>query len=141
MVYVIDFATPGEYTAYFRVAFTAHEFDRAVAGPGGNDSFFYENGDVGPSASFRLVNSIEGIGSEHWKWFKQSSRDIRVRSAGSSTWKIIGREDGMMIDRIVLSARDDLREVQLDDLSNSQVKKQMEAGEDEDGAEREDVPD
>jgi len=129
LAYSINFPAVGAYTAYFRLAYTTDNFEHAGDHHANNDSLYYENGNVGSQSSFHMLDKPNrvgggpGISNVEWRWFKGSAGDLVVQSTESRTWMIYGREDGMMIDRVVLSRQNDLGAAQLDELANSPLGK------------------
>ncbi|MBT8036723.1 MAG: PEP-CTERM sorting domain-containing protein [Verrucomicrobiae bacterium] len=123
ITYNIDFTKTGNYDAWFRAAYTTQDYENFNDTAVNNDSFYYEDGTIGDAPSWREMNGISGLSDTVWLWFKGTTTVV-VGSAGTTDWLISNREDGFIIDRLVLIHEDDVNPVNdafLDGLSNSAV--------------------
>ncbi len=101
MTYDIDFTKSGSYSFWFRAAFTTQNYEDARDGAPNNDSFFYESGTIGDaSLEWTTMNSLSNLSDTSWTWYSGGATVDAV--AGTISWHLSNREDGMIIDRIVL---------------------------------------
>jgi hypothetical protein len=124
IAFSINFAKTGNYTLYYRDAYTTQDFEDPRDDAANNDSFYYEDGALGGAWTFEEENSIPGISASSWDWANGPSDDITVSSAGTQMWVVGNREDGFMLDRFVLVHEDETATVDdafLDGLANTQL--------------------
>jgi hypothetical protein len=101
----ITFSNPGAYTPWFRAAYTMQDFEDSGDADGSNDSFYYDAGDVSDtSRSWEEMNGLLVV-TDQWKWF-QGGADVSIGSAGQVTWVLSSREDGLLLDGMVLIHED-----------------------------------
>jgi hypothetical protein len=117
----IDFTKTGNYNTWFRVAYTTQDYEDSRDSGANNDSFHYESGSIDDmTLSWTTMNSIP-ISISAWAWVNGSSI-ASVGTAGASSWLVSNREDGLVLDRIVLVHSDETATVSaafLDGLSNN----------------------
>jgi hypothetical protein len=124
LTYNIDFTKSGSYSFWFRAAFTGQGYEDTRTNAPNNDSFYYESGTIDDATlEWTTLNSLSVLSDTSWKWYNGGA-NIDVSAAGASSWLISNREDGMILDRIVLVHPDYTGTVDaamLDGLANNPV--------------------
>lgn len=120
LAYEIDLLNDGGYTAYFRYAYTTQNYEGADDRANQNDSWYYQSGSDG--ASWTRMNGV-GPSLTAWKW-RAGGDDVTFSATGTVDWLVSSREDGAILDRIVLISEDNtntISDTYLDSLDNSTV--------------------
>lgn len=116
----LSLITTGNYTGWFRIAYTDQDYEQSSDASNVNDSFFYQNGT--DAQDWRRDDNSPKL--DAWQWVKGDGGDddINFASTGPRTWQISSREDGLIMDRIVLISEnnnDNVDAAYLDGLANS----------------------
>jgi hypothetical protein len=122
--YAIDFTKTGTYSVWYRVAFSSQGYEDARGDSGNNDSFYYEKDTIADATmTWQEINGIGGLSTSGWTWGTNAAT-LNVSSTGSQDWIVTNREDGLILDRLVLVHADHSGTVDaafLDNLANSPV--------------------
>ncbi|HTI70557.1 MAG TPA: Ig-like domain-containing protein, partial [Candidatus Limnocylindria bacterium] len=128
VVYQIKFATPGTYTVYYRWRADKNRTDQDV---NGGNSFRLPNdfGDLSADTANYVTasvnNQIQVPAANSYNVFKDAKQytvtQEQVNAGTPLILKVGTREQGMLIDRLVLSTNDGLNESDFNALANSPI--------------------
>jgi hypothetical protein len=118
----VEFAEAGDYNLYLRLYIPGPDANNPDPNAGNaNDSFFVPD-TLGTPGGFELVNSLApDTPDDTYFWLNLTTEPnsnydaplYNVASAGTTTFTLGSREDGLRIDAVVFSTEDNLSEAQL----------------------------
>jgi hypothetical protein len=118
LTYALELTNAGNYTVWFRVGYTTQDYEQTSDAANVNDSWYYQSGADGSAWTEDNTNSVK---LDEWTWL-EGPAGVSFSSTGPNTWVISSREDGVILDRVVLISEDNTDAVDgayLDGLPNS----------------------
>jgi hypothetical protein len=118
LTYTIVLSNHGAYTPWFRAAYTTQDYELSTDPANVNDSWYFQSGLDGVNWTEDNGNPVSAT---EWKWFNGGA-SVTFSSAGTVDWVVSSREDGLILDRIVLISEDNpdtVDDAYLDGLANS----------------------